>query len=172
VRDTPPSAQDYSRYRTSGIPKETRIPVTGEKLGISRAREATNTKEPVSEKKTQVSTQREIKIERRPACKTVSSNKAISSLLRQNSIDLVGKTLRTNDNQDLGKIESVENEVIIIKRVLLTFVDLHYYYIPFAEVQDWDGKVVLLKISRDQVEKQYSSHDPPRREKGNVKDSS
>jgi hypothetical protein len=42
------------------------------------------------------------------------------TLLRQNSIDLVGKTLRTNDNQDLGKIESVENEVIIIKRVLLT----------------------------------------------------
>jgi hypothetical protein len=91
---------------------------------------------------------------------------------RKNWIDLIGETVRTSDNQDLGKIESLENEVIVTKRVLLTFVDLHYYYIPFAQVQEWDGKVVLLKISRDQVEKEYSSHDPPRRKEGNVKDSS
>ena len=95
-----------------------------------------------------------------------------SSIPRKNWLDLVGKTVRTSDNQDLGKIESVKNEVIVTKRVLLTFVDLHYYYIPFVQLQDWDDKVVLLKISRDQVEKEYSSHDPPRRKEGNVKDSS
>jgi hypothetical protein len=127
VRDTPPSAQDYSRYRTSGIPKETRIPVTGEKLGVSRAREATNTKEPVSEKNTQVSTQRE----RRPACKT-SSTKDIYSLLRQNSIDLVGKTLRTNDNQD---------GVAVISKI-----DGHAY----LTITD-NGDDVSTKVSQDLV---------------------
>ena len=55
VRDTPPSAQDYSKYRTSGIPNdiETRIPVMGEKLGVSKTastREATITKEPLTVK--------------------------------------------------------------------------------------------------------------------------
>jgi hypothetical protein len=52
----PPSAQDYSKYRTSDIPKdiETRFPVMGEKLGVSKTastREVTITKGPVTEKK-------------------------------------------------------------------------------------------------------------------------
>jgi ribosomal 30S subunit maturation factor RimM len=84
-------------------------------------------------------------------------------------IDLVGKTVRTSDKQDLGDIEYVGNEVIVVKRILLSFVHLHYYYIPFVEVQGWDDKVALLKISRDQVEKQYSSHDPPKRAEDNAK---
>jgi hypothetical protein len=88
---------------------------------------------------------------------------------RQNWVDLVGETVRTSDKQDLGDIESVGNEVIVVKRILLSFVHLHYYYIPFVEVQGWDGKVVLLKISRDQVEQQYSSHDPPKRAEDNAK---
>jgi hypothetical protein len=35
VRDTPPSVQEYSRYKTPDIPKdiETRIPVMGRKVG-------------------------------------------------------------------------------------------------------------------------------------------
>lgn len=80
VRDTPPTAQDYSRYRTSDIPKdiETRIPVMGEKLGVSKTtstRQATITKEPVIEKKSvEVPvTHEEMTIERRPAGETVSS---------------------------------------------------------------------------------------------------
>lgn len=81
VRDTPPSAQDYSKYRTSDISKdiETRIPVMGEKLGVSKTastREATITKEPVTEKKTvEVPvTHEEMTIERRPAGETVSAS--------------------------------------------------------------------------------------------------
>jgi hypothetical protein len=92
----------------------------------------------------------------------IAHKKGSSSYLpRKNWINLVGKTVRTSDNQDLGNIKSVRNEVIVVKRILLLFVDLHYYYIPFSEVQNWDDKVVLLKISRNQVEEQYSSHDPP-----------
>lgn len=63
------------------------------------------------------------------------------------------KTVRTSDKQDLGNIESIGNEVIVVKRILLSFVHVHHYYIPFVVVHGWDGNVVLLKISRDQVEK-------------------
>jgi uncharacterized protein (TIGR02271 family) len=80
IRDIPPTAQEYSRYRTSDIPKdiETRIPVMGEKLGVSKTtstREATITKEPVTEKKSvEVPvTHEEMTVERRPAGETVSS---------------------------------------------------------------------------------------------------
>jgi uncharacterized protein (TIGR02271 family) len=81
VRDTPPSAQEYSRYKTSDIPKdiETRIPVMGERLDVSKrtsTREATITKEPISEKKTlEVPvTHEEATVERRPAGETVSTS--------------------------------------------------------------------------------------------------
>jgi uncharacterized protein (TIGR02271 family) len=80
VRDTPPTDEDYSGYKTSDIPKdiETRIPVMGEKLGVSKttsAREATITKEPVTEQKTvEVPvTHEEMTVERRPAGETISS---------------------------------------------------------------------------------------------------
>ncbi len=81
ARDTPPTDQDYSRYKTSDIPKdiETRIPVMGEKLGVSKTtstREATITKEPITEQKTiEVPvTHEEMTVERRPAGETVSSS--------------------------------------------------------------------------------------------------
>jgi uncharacterized protein (TIGR02271 family) len=80
VRDAPPTTEDYSRYRTSDIPKdiETRIPVMGEKLGVSKTtstREATITKEPVTEQKSvEVPvTHEEMTVERRPAGETISS---------------------------------------------------------------------------------------------------
>ena len=80
VRDVPPTAEDYSEYRTSDIPKdiETRIPVMGEKLGVSKTtstREATITKEPVTEQQSvEVPvTHEEMTVERRPAGETISS---------------------------------------------------------------------------------------------------
>ena len=80
VRDTPPTAQDYSQYKTSDIPRdiETRIPVMGEKLGVSKTtstREATITKEPITEQKTvEVPvTHEEMTVERRPAGETAST---------------------------------------------------------------------------------------------------
>ena len=80
VRDVPPTAEDYSGYRTSDIPKdiETRIPVMGEKLGVSKTtstREATITKEPVTEQQSvEVPvTHEEMTVERRPAGETISS---------------------------------------------------------------------------------------------------
>jgi len=81
VRDTPPSVQEYSRYKTPDIPKdiETRIPVMGERLDVSTresTREATITKEPLTETKSVdvPVTHEEMTVERRPAGETVSTS--------------------------------------------------------------------------------------------------
>jgi stress response protein YsnF len=57
VRDSPPVSEEYSKYKTSDAPPdvETRIPVIEERLNVQKresTREATITKEPVTEKKT------------------------------------------------------------------------------------------------------------------------
>ena len=81
VRDTPPSVQEYSRYKTPDVPKdiETRIPVMGERLDVSKresTREATITKEPLTETKSVdvPVTHEEMTVERRPAGETVSTS--------------------------------------------------------------------------------------------------
>ena len=74
VKDSAPTADDYSRYKTSDVPSdmETKIPVIEERLNVQKresSREATVTKEPMTEKKTvEVPvTHEEVTIERRPA---------------------------------------------------------------------------------------------------------
>jgi uncharacterized protein (TIGR02271 family) len=80
VRHSAPTADEYSKYKTSEVPSdiETRIPVIEERLDVQKresTREATITKEPVTEKKTvEVPvTHEEVTIERRPASKTTTS---------------------------------------------------------------------------------------------------
>jgi len=81
VRDSPPTATEQSRYKTSEIPKdiETRIPVMEERLDVSKrtsTREATITKEPITERKSvEVPVaHEEVTVERRPAGETVSTS--------------------------------------------------------------------------------------------------
>jgi uncharacterized protein (TIGR02271 family) len=81
VRDTPPSVQEYSRYKTPDVPKdiETRIPVMGERLDVSKresTREATITKEPLTETQSVdvPVTHEEMTVERRPAGESVSTS--------------------------------------------------------------------------------------------------
>jgi uncharacterized protein (TIGR02271 family) len=81
VRDMPPSAQEYSRYKTPDVPKDiqTRIPVMGERLDESKresTREATITKEPLTETKSVdvPVTHEEMTVERRPAGESVSTS--------------------------------------------------------------------------------------------------
>jgi stress response protein YsnF len=58
-KDSAPTADDYSRYKTSDVPSdiETKIPVIEERLNVQKresSQEATITKEPMTEKKTVV----------------------------------------------------------------------------------------------------------------------
>jgi uncharacterized protein (TIGR02271 family) len=81
VRDSAPASDEYSKYKTSEVPPdvETRIPVIEERLNVQKresTREATITKEPVSEKKTvEVPVMHEeVTIERRPAGETTGTS--------------------------------------------------------------------------------------------------
>jgi uncharacterized protein (TIGR02271 family) len=80
VRDSAPASDEYSKYKTSDAPPdvETRIPVIEERLNVQKKesmREATITKEPVTEKKTvEVPVMHEeVIMERRPAGETTST---------------------------------------------------------------------------------------------------
>ena len=80
--DSPPSYDDYSRYRTSDMRQdvETRIPVIEERLNVSKrvsTDEATIRKTPMTETKTvEVPvTHEEVSIERRPASEHVEVTK-------------------------------------------------------------------------------------------------
>jgi uncharacterized protein (TIGR02271 family) len=80
LRESAPTSDEYSKYKTSEVPPdvETRIPVIEERLNVQKresTREATITKEPVSEKKTvEVPVMHEeVTIERKPGETTGTS---------------------------------------------------------------------------------------------------
>jgi uncharacterized protein (TIGR02271 family) len=102
LKDSAPTADEYSRYKTSDVPSdiETKIPVIEERLNVQKresSREATITKEPVTEKKTvEVPvTHEEVTIERRPAGETttategpVQSNEEVKVPLKKEEVDV------------------------------------------------------------------------------------
>jgi hypothetical protein len=66
--------------------------------------------------------------------------------------DLINESVHTSDDQDIGDIEAVSRNFIVVKRGL---VNVHRYYIPLHRVEGWDGKVVWLKIPEDAVRTNY-----------------
>jgi hypothetical protein len=44
---------------------------------------------------------------------------------------------------------------------MLAGVHIHYYYIPFIKTEGWDGKIVWLKLSRDEADREYTKHHAP-----------
>lgn len=68
-------------------------------------------------------------------------------------VDLVNESVHTSDDSDIGDIEAVNNNFVVIKR---GFVNVPYYYIPVSLVEGWDGKVLWLKINEKEVEKNMS----------------
>jgi hypothetical protein len=67
-------------------------------------------------------------------------------------IDLINESVHTSDDADIGDIEAVNNNFIVVKR---GFVNIHYYYIPISKVEGWDGNVVWLNISEEIVKAKY-----------------
>src|ERR671939_1219060 len=75
-------------------------------------------------------------------------------------LDLTQEPVHTNDNKDLGDIEAINKDSIVVKR---GFKDVHYYYIPISKVEGWDGHVVWLKISETEVINSYERDEQPDR---------
>src|ERR687896_2074063 len=67
-------------------------------------------------------------------------------------IDLINESVHTSDDIDIGDIDAVSRDFIVVKR---GFVNVHYYYIPISKVEGWDGNVLWLKIREDEVKRNY-----------------
>jgi hypothetical protein len=67
-------------------------------------------------------------------------------------IGLIDESVHTSDDVDIGDIEAVSRDFIVVKR---GFVNVHYYYIPISKVEGWDGHVLWLKITEEEVIRNY-----------------
>lgn len=69
-----------------------------------------------------------------------------------NWTDLIDKSVHTSDDIDVGDIEAINRDFVVVKR---GFVNVHYYYIPMSRVEGWDGNVLWLKVTEEEVERNY-----------------
>jgi hypothetical protein len=66
--------------------------------------------------------------------------------------ELVDEPVYTNDDINIGNIDAVNRDFIVVKRGLI---NMHYYFIPITKVEGWDGNVLWLKISEAEVVIKY-----------------
>jgi hypothetical protein len=67
-------------------------------------------------------------------------------------IELINESVHTSDDIDIGDIDAVSRDFIVVKR---GFVNVHHYYIPISKVEGWDGNVLWLKITESEVKANY-----------------
>src|SRR5438552_12474790 len=91
-----------------------------------------------------------------------SSNPAKSGWL-----DLVNESVHTSDDIDIGDIDAVSRDFIVVKR---GFVNVHHYYIPISKVEGWDGNVLWLKVTEDEIKRNYERGKAPHPSRYYVKD--
>jgi hypothetical protein len=61
---------------------------------------------------------------------------------------VINESIHTSDDQDIGDVHRVSRHFKVVKRGI---VNVHYYYIPVNKIEDWDGHILCLRISEDQV---------------------
>ena len=71
-------------------------------------------------------------------------------------VDLLNESVHTSDDQDIGDIEAVNLQFVVVKR---GFVNVHRYFIPADKIEGWDGNVLWLKITEDDVKRKYQNDD-------------
>ena len=77
---------------------------------------------------------------------------------RSSWTDLISESVHTSDDQDIGDVEAVSRNFIVVKKGL---VNVHRYYISLHRVEGWDGKVVWLKIPEEAVKANYKRDAAP-----------
>jgi hypothetical protein len=82
-------------------------------------------------------------------------------------ITLIDESVHTSDDIDIGDIEAVSRDFVVVKR---GFVNIHYYYIPISKVEGWDSHVLWLKITEDEVKRKYERDIAPDPTRYYVKD--
>ncbi len=73
-------------------------------------------------------------------------------------VSLINESVHTSEDVDIGDIEAVSRDFVVVKR---GFVNTHYYYVPINKVEGWDGHVLWLKISENEVHQNYERDQVP-----------
>ena len=66
--------------------------------------------------------------------------------------DMINQSVHTANDVDIGDIDALSRDFIVIKR---GYLNEHYYYVPITKVDGWDGNVLWLKITEDEVKRNY-----------------
>lgn len=72
--------------------------------------------------------------------------------------DLIHELVHTRDDEQLGHVEAVSRNFLVVKRGL---VKVRRFYIPLTKVQGWDGKAVWLKVTHREAEENYEKDKRP-----------
>ena len=73
-------------------------------------------------------------------------------------MDITNESVHTRDDKDIGDIEAINKDLIVVKQGL---VNVHRYFIPIAKVEGWDGHVVWLRLTEEEVKKTYKKDHVP-----------
>ena len=82
-------------------------------------------------------------------------------------IDIINESVHTSDDIDIGDILAINRDFVVVKR---GFVNVHYYYIPISKVEGWDGHVLWLRITENEVKANYERDKIPDPSRYYVKD--
>ena len=77
---------------------------------------------------------------------------------RINWNDVIKKEARGKNDEDLGKVQEVEDTYVLVQKGLISKEKL---YIPQSEVEGYDGDVLRFKISEDDIRSKYLGDMPP-----------
>ena len=77
---------------------------------------------------------------------------------RKTAMDLIQESVHTSDDVDIGDIEAISKEMIVVKRGIK---NIHYYYIPLSEVEGSDRNIVWLTVMEKEVKDKYESNKKP-----------
>lgn len=81
--------------------------------------------------------------------------------------DLLNESVHTRDDIDIGDIEAINKNFLIVKR---GFVNIHRYYIPLHQVEGWGDNVLWLKVTEQDVKSNYQRNIKPDPTRYQIKD--
>jgi hypothetical protein len=70
----------------------------------------------------------------------------------------IDKKIKSSDNQDLGKVQSITREYVQTKEGL---VGKKYYFIPKYYIQGYDGDHLWISLTKDEVKTKFERETPP-----------
>jgi hypothetical protein len=77
---------------------------------------------------------------------------------RKTAMDLIQESVHTSDDADIGDIEAINKEMIVVKRGIK---NIHYYYIPVNKVEGWDKNIVWLTVTEKEFRNKCENNKEP-----------